>query len=171
MSFFLLFALLIAVAAYWTITQILPARRQVSLIRQGLADGYLDHLNARRHEKGMAILEMDEDLVAVAERKAAHQLMTGRSAEGWDYPRAYSGMFGKSLLMEMLVEGPSATMVERLARLRDLFDAEWVRCGIGVAGGQSGEVVMAVVLCRDAWEPMPAVAAGRSLAEQMALSE
>jgi hypothetical protein len=155
MSLFVLFALLLAVAAYWTVTQILPERRQTSMVRQGLADGYLHYINQRRRQKNLPALEMDEDLVTVAERKATHQLVTGKSEEGWDYPRLYAEMFGRSLLMELLLDGPSATMAQRLLRQRDLFDGEWIRCGIGVAGGPSGSVVVAVVLCREAWEPVP----------------
>jgi hypothetical protein len=154
MTFIVIFAFLLAVAGYWTVTQILPERRQKSLVRQGLADGYLHYVNQSRRQKDLPLLEMDEDLVAVAERKAAHQLTTGRSEEGWDYPRAYADMFGRSLLMEMLLDGPTATMAQRLLRQRDLFDGEWVRCGIGVASGQTGKVVVALVLCRDAWEPV-----------------
>src|SRR5579884_3072005 len=147
MSFVVLVALFIAVAAYWTVTQILPERRQESLLRKGLADGFLDHINARRHAEGLVRLEMDEELMQVAERKASHQFVTGRTEEGWDYPRAFSDMFGQSLLMEMLLEGPATTMPERLLRQRDLLDAEWISCGIGVAGAQSDSVVVTLVLC------------------------
>jgi hypothetical protein len=80
-------------------------------------------------------------------------------------------MFGKSLLMEVLLEGHATAMPERLARQRDLFDGEWIRCGIGVAGGQSGTVAVALVLCREAWEPLPATAANRSIAERFVLGD
>jgi hypothetical protein len=163
MTFYVLFALLLAVAGYWTATQILPERRQKSLVRQGLADGYLHYINQARRQKGLPVLEMDEDLVTVAERKATHQLVTGKSEEGWDYPRIYSEMFGRSLLLEMLLDGPSATMAQRLLRQKDVFDGEWIRCGIGVAGGSSGSVVVALVLCREAWESEPAGAQATQL--------
>lgn len=169
MSFFVLLLLLIAVAAYWTVTQILPERRQVSLLRHGLADGYIQGINEKRHAEGLVLLELDEELMEVAERKASHQLMTGRHQDGWDYPRAFSSLFGKSLLMEMLLEGHCTAIPERLARQRDLLDGEWIRCGIGVAGGQTGNVAVALVLCREAWEPVQARAATRSIAERFVL--
>jgi hypothetical protein len=171
MSFFVLLALLIAVAAYWFVTQILPERRHESLLRFGLADGYLTQINERRHADGLPILELDEDLMLVAERKAAHQLMTGDHQEGWEYPRAYSSLFGQSLLMEVLIQGPAAAMGERLARERELFDGEWIQCGIGVSGGQSGQVVVAMVLCREAWQQVPETRARRSLMERLVLGD
>jgi hypothetical protein len=73
--------------------------------------------------------------------------------------------------MEMLLEGHSTAMPERLARQRDLFDGEWIRCGIGVAGGQTSRVAVALVLCREAWEPVPANAATRSIAERLVLGD
>lgn len=169
MSLPILFVLLIVVAIYWFMTQILPERRQVSVLRPGIADGLFDAINHRRHEMGLPILEMEEGLMIVAENKATHQLMTGKSDEGWEYPQEYSQMFGHSLLMEALVMGPAEKMGERLERQRDIFDGEWIRCGIGVAGGKSGHVVVALVLCREAWEPVPEVAAHRSLAERLLL--
>lgn len=153
MSVALLFLLLFIVLIYWLMTQILPERRKLSLLRPGLADGVLGTLNERRHGRGLPLLEMDGDLMAVAEGKAVHQLMTGQDEEGWNYPPAYAGMFGRSLLMEALFAGPMASIVERLDRQQDLFDGEWIRCGIGVAGGQSGQVVVALIVCREAWEP------------------
>lgn len=169
MSFALPFLLLTMVAVYWFVTQILPDRKQSSLLRIALGDGLLEQINTQRHELGLALLELDEDLLHVAERKAVHQVMTGESQAGWEYPEYFASMFGRSLLVEVLLMGPAATMGERLARQRDLFDGEWISCGIGVAGGQSGQVAVAMVLCREAWEPALEVAQHRSLKERVAL--
>ena len=116
--------------------------------------GLLTDLNDRRHQRGLPILEIDDDLMDVAERKAVHQLLTGCSDQGWDYPECFSDMFGRSLLLELVLTGSAATMGDRLARQREVFDGEWICCGIGVAGSQSGQVVLAMVLCREAWEPV-----------------
>jgi hypothetical protein len=109
----------------------------------------------------------------VAENKAVHQVMTGIDDEGWDYPASYADLLGRSLFMEMLFSGPFDAMAERLIRQRDAYDREWVRCGIGVAGGKSGQVAVAVILSREAWEP--AVEATRtrkkSLADWFALGK
>jgi len=112
---------------------------------------------------------MEEGLMLVAESKATHQVLTGRDDEGWEYPDDYHGMFGRSLLMETLLKGPSTTMPDRLLRMRDLFDGEWIRCGIGVAGSASGQVVVALILCREPWEPAveEARAANRSLLQRL----
>jgi hypothetical protein len=163
MSVTLLFLLLFAVLVYWLMTQILPERRKNSLLRPGLGEGLVESLNERRHELGLPLLEMDEDLMVVAENKAVHQIMTGRADEGWEYPEGYDALFGQSLIMEALFSGPVATMVDRMARSRDVLDGEWIRCGIGVAGGQSGQMVVALILCREAWEPQPDPAHHRPL--------
>lgn len=170
MSLALLCILLCAIAVYWVMTQILPERRRVSLLRPGLADGLLEHINERRHADGLPILEPDDDLMMVAENKATHQLLTGQSDEGWDYPPQYAAMFGRSLLMEALIIGPATAMSERLARQSELFDGEWISCGLGVAGGTSGQIVVAIVVCREAWEAMPE-ASHRSLAERLVLGD
>ncbi|GAC1444249.1 MAG: hypothetical protein NVSMB52_03390 [Chloroflexota bacterium] len=169
MSILVLFLLLVGVSVYWFLTQIRPEQHQLSLLRPDVADGLIESVNNKRHELGLPILELDEDLMVVAENKAIHQLMTGKSDEGWDYPAEYAGMFGHSLLMEALVTGPADKMSHRLERERDLFDGEWIRCGLGCAGGRSGQVVVTLVLCREAWEPMPEVAAHRSLVERLML--
>lgn len=169
MSLVLLFLALVALSTYWVMTQILPERRRDALLRPGLADGLLDTLNDKRHALGLPLLELDEDLMAVAENKATHQFLTGIETEGWDYPSSFNGMFGRSLLIEVLLTGPAAAMGERLARQRDVFDGEWVTCGIGVAGGQSGQVVVALVLCREAWETAGAINPRPSLLERLAL--
>jgi hypothetical protein len=169
MSFILLFALILAVSVYWCVTQVMPERRKESLLRPGLAEGLVASLNERRHRLGLPLLEMDEDLMEVAENKASHQLITGRSDEGWDYPSEYRNMFGRSLLMETLLTGPSSSMAERLGKQKDVLDGEWVRCGIGVAGGTSTNVVVAMILCREPWEPVPEVARHRSLLERLVL--
>jgi hypothetical protein len=171
MSLPLLFLLLIAIAVYWTMTQILPERRRVQLLRPSLADGLLEGLNARRHERGLPILELDEDLLEVAESKATHQFLTGIDEEGWDYPASYAGMFGRSLLMEVLVSGPAPRMLEKLLRQTDVLDGEWVICGIGAAGGRSDQVVVAMVLCREAWEPATVELRQRSILERLALTK
>jgi hypothetical protein len=154
MSITVLFLLLFAVLVYWLFTQILPEKRKNSLLRPGLADGIVESLNSRRHDRGLPLLQIDGGLTEVAENKAIHQLMTDLDDEGWDYPGMYQEMFGRSLLMEALFMGPMASMVERIGRHRDVFDGEWIRCGIGVVGGQSGHVVVALILCREAREAM-----------------
>ena len=80
--------------------------------------------------------------------------------------RHYAAMFGQSLLMEALFMGPVDSMVQRIGQQKDVFDGEWVRCGIGVAGGQTGKVAVALILCREPWEPAPEVANHRALAER-----
>ncbi|HEX6510016.1 MAG TPA: hypothetical protein VF221_20500 [Chloroflexota bacterium] len=169
MTFILIFALLLAVSVYWCVTQIMPERRKNSLLRPGLAEALVASLNEKRHKLGLPLLEMDEDLMLVAENKASHQLLTGRSEEGWEYPSEYESMFGRSLLMETLISGKATTMGERLASQRDVLDGEWIRCGIGVAGGTSANVVVAVILCREPWEPMAEVARHRSLLERFVM--
>lgn len=171
MSLPLLFLLLIAIAVYWTMTQILPERRRVQLLRPSLADGLLEALNEQRHERGLPLLELDEDLLQVAEAKASHQFLTGIDEEGWEYPSTFAGMFGRSLLMEVLVSGPAPRMAEKLAKQTEVLDGEWITCGIGVAGGRSDVVVVAMVLCREAWEAMPVETPRRSLLERLALGE
>lgn len=153
MSLVVLFLLLIIVLAYWFVTQIMPEREKGSLVRSSLGEAFLERINDRRHQRGLPILELDEVLCAVAENKAVHEIMTGRSDEGWDYPEEYGDLFGRSLLMESLIMGEITSIPERLARHRDLYDGEWISCGIGVAGGKSDHVVVAIVLCREAWEP------------------
>lgn len=169
MSLALLFLALVVLSTYWTMTQILPERRRVSLLRPSLADGLLDTLNEKRHALGLCLLDMDEDLMVVAENKATHQFLTGIETEGWDYPSAFSGLFGRSLLIEMLLTGPAAVMGERLARQQDVFDGEWITCGIGVAGGQSGQIVVALVLCRKAWATATEASPQPTLLERLAL--
>ncbi|MGH2448629.1 MAG: CAP domain-containing protein [Chloroflexota bacterium] len=164
MSLFLMLVLVVLLAAYWLIYQILPDHRRNSLIRPSLASGLLEAVNERRRESGMAMLEIDDQLSAVAENKAAHQVLTGLDDQGWDYPEEYAEMFGRSLLMEALIAGPAVKMGDRLGHQRELFDDAWVRCGIGVAGGASQQIVVALVLCRDAWDPVPDESAQRSLA-------
>lgn len=171
MSLVLLFLLFVILVVYWTMTQILPERRRISLLRPGLAGGLLEALNDRRHQQGLVMLEMDTDLMQVAENKATHQVLTNVTEDGWDYPSAYHGMFGRSLLMEMLFSGPAGDIGERLSRQRDLFDAEWLRCGIGVAGGASGQVVVALVVCREAWAPVAEAETHRPFAERFALGD
>jgi hypothetical protein len=165
MSLALLLVLFVAVSIYWFLTQIRPERQRFSMVRRGLGEGLLVGLNERRHARGLPVLELDEELCAVAENKAVHQVMTGRSEEGWEYPAGYRRMFGRSLLLEALVAGQPETMTERLARQRDLLDGEWVRCGVGCAGDAAGQVVVAVILCREAWEPVAEVARGRAWVE------
>lgn len=151
----LLFVLLFAIILYWAITQVLPERRRTSLLRPGLADGILSALNERRVELDLPEIEWDDELAAVAENKATHQLLTGRDEEGWDYPPSYADLLGRSLLIEALFQGPLQQVIERIVRQRDLADPDWVCCGIGVAGGQSERVVVALILCREAWEAVP----------------
>lgn len=167
MSVALLMLLIVVISVYWFVTQVRPEQQKSTLIRHGLGEGLLADLNERRHQRGLPILELDEDLAVVAEDKAVHQVMTGRSDEGWEYPDEYRGMFGRSLLMEALLAGPADTMGDRIARQPDVFDGEWIRCGIGCAGGQSGQVVVALILCREAWEPVPDVARARSLIDRL----
>lgn len=162
MSFLLPFGLVTIVAIYWFTTQILPERKQSSLLRPGFGHGLLTDLNDQRRERGLPMMEMDAELMEVAERKAVHQVMTGRNDDGWQYPESFSGMFGQSLLMEILLTGSAPSMAERLTRQRDVFDGEWVSCGIGVAGGQSGQVALAMILCREAWEPAVEIAPQQS---------
>ncbi|MDQ2743052.1 MAG: hypothetical protein M3Z66_12265 [Chloroflexota bacterium] len=171
MSFYLLAAVCCAIGIYWFITQIMPERRRVNLLRPSLADGFLAHLNEQRHAKGLPILELDEDLLVVAENKATHQFLTGVNEEGWEYPSQFARMFGHSILMETLLTAPATVMPEKLGRQRELFDGQWIRCGIGVAGGQSDQVVVAIVVCREAWEPAPAAVGPRSLLARLGLSE
>jgi hypothetical protein len=152
-------------------TQILPERRRVQLLRPSLADGLLEALNDQRHARGVPLLELDEDLLQVAETKASHQFLTGIDEEGWDYPSSMAGMFGRSLLMEVLISGPAPRMAEKLAKQTDVLDGEWISCGIGVAGGRSDQVVVAMVLCREAWDTVPAEPRRRSLLERLALGE
>jgi hypothetical protein len=169
MSFILLFGLLLAVSVYWCVTQILPERRKSSLLRPGLAEGLVTRLNEKRRSMGLPLLELDEDLMDVAENKASHQLVTGRSEEGWEYPDEYSELFGRSLLMETLLSGPSSIMADRLLKQRDVLDGEWIRCGIGVAGGTSSNVVVAMVLCREPWDLAPEVSRHRSLLARLVI--
>jgi hypothetical protein len=168
MSLAILFVLLFVIAVYWFMTQILPERQRLSLLRPGLAEGLLEKINEKRHAMGLPVVEMEEGLMIVAENKATHQVMTGLDEEGWDYPGEYAEMFGRSLLMEALIAGPSTAMVDRLLRQRDIFDGEWIRCGIGVAGGASSQVVVALILCRESWEPMVEMTRQRSLLERLA---
>ncbi len=152
MSFYVLVMLLFVVGGYWVATQVMPERRKASLVRPGLGDGLLARINDERHSRGLPILEVDPDLVEVAERKATHQIMTGASEDGWEYPSEYEEMFGQSLLMEALIMGPAEKIGARLGRQRELYDGEWIRAGVGVAGGKSDVLVVAIVLCREAWE-------------------
>lgn len=163
MSIILIFLLCFAVLVYWLMTQILPERQKVSLLRPNLGEGMLDSINELRHKRGLPLLEMDEGLMWVAENNAIHQFMTGQDNEGWDYPNEYTPLFGRSLLMEALFTGPTTEIIERLARQKDIFDGEWIGCGIGVAGGKSGRVVVALILCREAWEPATETSRARSL--------
>jgi hypothetical protein len=135
-----------------------------SLLRPALADGILGSLNERRHQEGLPLLEMDDELMLVAENKAIHQVMTGLDDEGWEYPAEYEGMFGKSLLMEALFAGSMIGMLDRISHQRDIFDGEWIRCGIGVAEAERGQVVVALILSRQAWEPEVESIHERSLA-------
>lgn len=167
MSLAALFVLLFIIAVYWFLTQVLPERRRVSLLRPGLAEGLLERINERRHERGLPRLEMEEGLMVVAENKATHQILTGLDDEGWEYPSEYAEMFGQSLLMEALVAGPPSAMADRLLRQKDMFDGEWIRCGIGVAGGTSSQVVVALILCREPWNPGAEPARHRSLLERL----
>ena len=58
--------------------------------------------------------------------------------------------------MEALLTGPLQKIIDRLPRQRDLSDADWVSCGIGVAGGQHDDkFVVALILCREAWDAVP----------------
>jgi hypothetical protein len=172
-TLFLIFLALIALGVYWFFTQIMPERQRVSLIRPGLGAGILGTLNERRYKKGLPILELDDELCAVAENKAVHQILTGLDDEGWDYPRGYDELFGQSLFMELLFCGPLDQMAERVVRQRDLYEGEWVRCGIGVAGGRSDHVSVAVILGREAWEPLVDASAHRrrSFSDWLALGK
>jgi len=166
MSFTLIFFLLLVISVYWIWTQVVPERQKEMRLRPTLALGVLEKLNQQRREMGLPLLEVDETLTTVAENKAAHQLATGISDEGWDYPSAYQGMFGQSLLMEALVEAPSTAVAERLMHQRDIFDGEWIRCGLGIAGDRD-QVVAALVLCRQAWEPVAETAPSWPLTEHL----
>jgi hypothetical protein len=165
MSVPVLIALLVAISIYWFVTQILPERRKMSLLRPALGDGLLENVNEHRHQRGLPLLELDDELVLVAENKAVHQVMTGRADEGWEYPSEYSDLFGRSLLMEALFTGPLTSMVDRMAAHRDILDEEWISCGIGVASSPAGQVVVALILCREAWEPAAEVAHFGALSE------
>jgi hypothetical protein len=171
MSLAILFVLLFCIGVYWVVTQVVPERQKLSLLRLGLAEGLLTKLNEQRHERGLPLLEPDDDLMFVAENKAMHQITTGVSEEGWEYPESYNGMFGRSLLMETLLMGSSTTIGEKLMKQRDIFDGEWVRCGMGVAGGGSGQVVVTLILCREAWEPMAEMAKQRGLLERLVIGK
>ena len=162
----LLFVLLFGIVLYWAVTQVLPERKKASLLRPALADGVLSALNEQRIQKGHLMLEWDDELAAVAENKATHQLLTGRDEEGWDYPPAYSDMLGRSLLLEALFTGPLQKVIDQIGRQRDLSGADWVSCGIGVAGGQYDDrFVVALIVCREAWEA--ASESRRGLAESL----
>jgi hypothetical protein len=165
MSLGLILVFLVALAVYWFYTQIRPERQKQALLRRSLGDGLFETLNERRHGLGVPLLEPDDELMTVAESKAVHQVMTGQTDEGWDYPAEYRRMFGCSLLMEALIVGPAEHVVERLCRQKDALDGEWIRAGIGVAGGRSGELVVALVLCREAWEPAPEVMQAQAVPE------
>jgi hypothetical protein len=163
MSLPVLFLLFFGILIYWIMTQILPERKKGSLLRRGLSEGLLGSLNGRRHQHGLPLLELDVELTMIAEEKAVHQVMTGRDDEGWDYPADYAYMFGQSLLLEALFTGRIGSLAERIAGQRDMLDDEWIRCGIGVAGSEPGTVVVAIILCREAWEPLPELAHHQSL--------
>jgi hypothetical protein len=154
MSLSLLFILLFGIVLYWAVTQVLPERRKASLLRPALADGILTALNDARVRAELPLLEWDDGLAAVAENKATHQLLTGRDEEGWDYPPSYGDLLGQSLLMEALFVGPLQHVIERVVRQRDIQGPDWVACGIGVASVESSDqVVVALIFCREAWEP------------------
>lgn len=170
MTLVLLFLGLIVISVYWFMTQIRPEQQRTSLLRPGYADGLLEKINAERHSRGLSLLELDEGLLGVAENKATHQLLTGVDDEGWDYPREYAHMMGKSLFLEALFTATPHTMGDRLARQTELFENDWICCGIGVAGGNSGKIVCAVVLCRETWDPSTATA-GRSFMERLVLGD
>lgn len=163
MSVTILFILIFAVVLYWAVTQVLPERKRTSLLRPGLADGILSVINERRLKRELPLLEWDEGLIEVAENKAAHQVMTGDESEGWEYPAEYQGMLGRSLLVEALYQGPFDIVLDQVKRTRDVCDADWVTCGIGVAGKPNGDVVAAVILCREAWEAAPESVPGSAL--------
>lgn len=155
MSLSLLFVLFFGLVLYWAVTQVLPERRKASLLRPALADGILSALNEARAKAELPDLEWDDGLAAVAENKATHQLLTGRDDEGWDYPPSYSDLLGQSLLMEALFMGPLQGVIERMTRQRDIRDPDWGAVGIGVASVESSEqVVVALIFCREAWEPV-----------------
>jgi hypothetical protein len=163
MSVTILFILIFAVVLYWAVTQVLPERKRTSLLRPGLADGILSVINERRLKRELPLLDWDEGLIEVAENKAAHQVMTGDENEGWEYPAEYQGMLGRSLLVEALYQGPFDIVLDQVRRTRDMCDADWVTCGIGVAGKPNGDVVAAVILCREAWEAAPESVPGSAL--------
>lgn len=156
----LLFILLFAIVLYWAVTQVLPERKRNSMLRPALSDAVLGAINARREEWDLPQLEWDDELAAVAENKATHQLLTGRDEEGWDYPPSFADLMGQNLFMEALFKGSLDTVINRIARQRELRDGEWIACGIGVAGtqtlpGGTTEVVVALILCREQWEAAP----------------
>lgn len=165
MSVTLIFVLLFAILVYWLYTQILPEQQKSQLLRPSLGEGLVTQLNERRRERGLPLLELDEDLCMVASNKVVHQVLTGKDDDGWNYPEEYAEMFGRSLLMEALFTGPMTTMVERMTRQRDVFDGEWVGCGIGVASAKTGQTVVALILCREAWEPASEAVRHASLAK------
>lgn len=169
MPFSVLFVLLAALAIYWFMTQILPERRRASLLRPSLRDGLLMTLNEHRQTRRLPLLELDDELARVAENKAVHQVLTGESEEGWDYSPDYEAMLGQSLLMEALFVGPAASLADRLIRQRDILDPEWVCCGMGAAMGHDGQTVVALILCREAWEPVAEAPRQRSLLERLML--
>jgi hypothetical protein len=163
MSLPVLFLLFFGVLVYWVMTQIVPERKKGSLLRRGLSEGLLGSLNDRRRQRGLPLLELDDELTMIAEDKAVHQVMTGRDDEGWEYPADFAYMFGQSLLLEALFTGRIGSIAERIGRQRDMLDGEWIRCGIGVAGNEPGQVVVAIILCREGWEPLPETAHQQSL--------
>jgi hypothetical protein len=163
MSLSILFILIFAVVLYWAVTQVLPERKRTSLLRPGLADGILSVINERRVKRELPLLDWDEGLIEVAENKAAHQVMTGDEAQGWEYPTEYQGMLGRSLLVEALYQGPFDIVLDQVKRTRDMVDSDWVTCGIGVAGKPNGDVVAAIILCREAWEAAPETVPGSTL--------
>ena len=167
MSLPLIGVLLLAIVVYWFVTQILPQRRQASLLRPTLCMGLLNSLNEARARREIELLELDDELSLVAERKAVHQILTGRDEEGWEYPEYFQPMLGQSLLLEVLLTGSLESVTARLGRQREMLDEEWMSCGIGVAGGGSDQVAVALILCREAWEPMMEEAPAPSLFERL----
>ena len=166
MSLTLLFILIFAVVLYWAVTQVLPERKRTSLLRPGLADGILSVVNERRVRRGTAMLQWDDGLAEVAENKATHQVMTGKDGEGWEYPSEYEGLLGRSLLIEALYQGPFDIVLDQVKKTRDMAESDWVSCGIGVAGKPNGDVAVALILCREAWEASPEAVPGSALARE-----